>query len=276
MRNFAITCFLIFVSTLTFAQCSNTSYGNGVTCIGGSGNGGSYTNQTSQTANYSPAAGHAIVAAAYQCWDSNCATTGTTTLSISDNLHNPETCFSASPNSPFTLVETGAQHLQQYMWICPSIPSGVHSFTVSCSVENSCNYITLTVTEWTGLATSQPFDTDGGGASDGPGTTATVSTQSATRFTNELMYTFFDTSADDYSCAVSPDVTVLQFYSGNINTARLATTGGSTETAKITWSSACPGGNNKNDDWYGTIAAIKTAASKSIVEPPTNLNAVVN
>lgn len=278
MRKSILTCFFTFVSALAFSQCFNTNYGSGVTCIGGAGNGGLHTNQTSNSVNYSPAAGHAIIATAYQCWDSNCATTGKTTLSISDNLRNPETCFSASPHSPFTLVETsfGAQHLQQYMWVCPSIPSGVKSFTATCSMPKSCNYITLTVTEWKGLATSNPFDTDGGAASTVRGTTATVSTKSATGFTNDLRYTFFDTTGDDSSCAVSPYVTALQFFSGNINTARQAAAAGRTETAQVTWSSACPVGNNKNDDWYGTIATIKTAVSKPIVAPPTGLSVVVN
>ena len=47
-------------------------------------------------------------------------------MSIGDNINNPESCFAASPHSPFTLVETsiGTQHIQQYMWVCPSIPLG--------------------------------------------------------------------------------------------------------------------------------------------------------
>ncbi len=275
---------LIFFSSSAFSQCSNTSYGSGVTCVKGVGTGGSQTDLSQKDLGFFPDAGTGIIVAVYQCWDSNCATTGTTTMTLGDNLSTTESCFVQSPRSPFTLVETGAQHLQQYMWFCPKIPSGITRFTVYCKAADgvtpasSCNYITITATEWTGLTsdTANPFDTDGGAASTAQGTTATDSTARATKYTNELIYTFFDNTQDDYACAVSPSVSVLQFYRGNINTAYLAKLGGSIQQAQITWkSTSCSGANNTPDDWYGTIAAIKTAASVASLASPTNLKATV-
>ena len=35
------------------AQCSNTSYGSGVTCIQGAGNGGAITNESAMTVSFS-------------------------------------------------------------------------------------------------------------------------------------------------------------------------------------------------------------------------------
>lgn len=249
------------------AQCSNTSYGSGATCIQGAGNGGAIANESSMTVPFSPTPGHAVIAAAYQCWDSNCATTGNTTMTIGDNINNLESCFAASPHSPFTLVETstGAQHLQQYMWVCPSIPSGVTSITINCSLANSCVYMTLTVTEWTGLASSNIWDVDGGAASSVRGTNATVATSTSTSYTNELLYTFFDNTGDELMTAVSPYVAVMQFYSGNINTGHLEATTG-VKTAQTTWTGS--------DDWYGTIGAIRTSTSGgNVPAPPTNLQA---
>jgi len=226
----------------------------GVTYIGGAGAGGADANITSRTVNYSPAAGHAIIASAYTCYDSNCFAPPTTTMAISDNKNSPETCFAASPHSPFALNETsmGKQQLQEYIWVCPSIPSGVTSFTITCSVAKSCSFMTLTVTDWTGLAASNVFDVDGGAASTVRQTTATIPTSSPTRFTNELLYTFLDNTGDETMSAVSPYAAVLQFWPGNINTAALIASPGP-QTAQTTWTRA--------DDWYGAIVAIKSASS---------------
>ena len=248
----------VFSCSLGCVNSSNTESGpvatSGVTHIGGAGAGGADANITSRTVNYTPAAGHAIIASAYTCYDSNCLVPPTTTMAISDNKNNPETCFTASPHSPFALNETssGKQQLQEYIWVCPSIPSGVTSFTITCSVAKSCSYMALTVTDWTGLATSDVFDADGGAASAVQQTTATIPTSTPTRYTNELLYTFLDNTKDETMSAVPPYGVVLQFYPGNINTAALIASPGP-QTAQTTWTPA--------DDWYGVIVAIKSASS---------------
>ena len=63
------------------AQCANTSYGNGVTCVKAAGYGGGGTNQTTKDLTMTVTAGHGVIVSAYQCWDSNCLTTGTATAS---------------------------------------------------------------------------------------------------------------------------------------------------------------------------------------------------
>jgi len=235
--------------------CSHTAYGHGVTCIGGAGNGGTNVNISSKTVPYSPAAGHAVIVSAYTCADKDCQEIPVTTLTIGDNVRNPEPCFEPSPHSPFALNETsaGTQKLQEYIWVCPNIPPGVTSFTATCSAEHACTYITLTATEWTGLATSDVFDADGGAASSVQQNTATISTSSPTRYTNDLIYTFMDNTGDETMTPAPPYRTVLQFFRGNINTgAVIENTGVQTTTA--TWKG--------NDDWYGAMAAIRTAASQ--------------
>jgi hypothetical protein len=140
--------------------------------------------------------------------------------------------------------------------MCPNIPSGVTSFTATCSVARSCSYITITVTEWKGLATSDVFDIDGGAASSTQQTKATISTSSATSYTNDLLYTFMDNTGDEVMTPGAPYLTALQFWPGNINTATAVGTTG-IQTATATWKG--------NDDWYGVIAAIKSAASRPAV-----------
>jgi hypothetical protein len=206
-------------------------------------------------------AGHAVIAAAYQCWDSECATTGAATLKISDNVNDPEPCFTKSPHSPFTLVETsaGAQHLQEYIWYCPSIPRGVTRFTVTCSMTSSCSYITVWISEWTGLTTDTTvaaFDADGGAASKVLGTAATVSTEAPTRNSRDLIVACGDNSNDISMTPGRPYVVVNQFYPGNLCMAKTVAAAGEVQTATSTWKEA--------DDWYFAIAAIRSSRSVPI------------
>jgi hypothetical protein len=249
--------FVLLLPRQVFSQCSNTSYGNGATCIKGAAGGGDIPNETSIDVPLSPIAGHGIIASAYTCADSLCQQVPATTMTISDNVNNPETCFVASPHSPFSLIETssGTQKLQEYIWMCPNIPSGVTSFTMTCRVASSCSYMTLTVTEWTGLATSKVFDADGGGASTVQQTSLSISTSTGLSYINDLMYTFFDNTNDELMTPGSPYLQVLQVFSGNLNSALTINAAG-VQTATASWTGS--------DDWYGAIAAIKTANSQLV------------
>ncbi len=235
--------------------CSNTDYGHGVRCLTGAGAGGDKSRITSKTVPYTPSPGNAVIAAAYTCADGNCQDVPKTLLKISDNVNDPEICFVPSPHSPFELVETstGTQKLQEYIWMCPSIPDGVTSFTATCSTPKACSYITLTVTEWTGLAKVDVFDVDGGAASQVQENSAKLSTWSPTHKTNELIYAFLDNTTDRAMTPKSPHRTALQFWPGNINTAGVIEAPG-TQFVMTTW--------DGKDDWYGVIVAIKSAASQ--------------
>ena len=240
-------------------SCSNTDYGHGVRCVGGAGAGGDDAGITSKTVPYAASPGVAIIAAAYTCADAKCQGVPKTLLKISDNVNDPELCFVPSPHSPFALAETsvGAQKLQEYIWMCPSTPSGVTSFTATCSSPKACSYITLTITEWVGLAKSDVFDVDGGAASSVQETKANLYTSSATRYTNELIYSFLDNTGDRTMTPMAPHRTALQFWPGNINTAALIESPG-LQSVTTTWQG--------HDDWYGAVAAIKSAASRQQTE----------
>jgi len=248
--------------------CADTSYGDGVTCIKGAGQ-QTTTDQTTVSVPFTPTEGHAVIATGYSCWDSECKTTGATTLSIGDNVHGTEACFVASPHSPFTLIQTSKsrEHVQEYVWVCPDIPSGVNTLTMTCSTKAACNWMTLLVTEWTGLATSDPFDVDSSATSSVQGTTATVS--ASTTKTHELMLTYGDTTYDQWSCPVAPyqaPEECCNATGGNINAA--ATTGSTkgTQTAQITWASgvSCSGHNTGGvtTDWFQVMVGVKSLLSQ--------------
>lgn len=269
MIRFALAFALSLLSGAVFAQCSSTSYGNSVTCVQASGQGGCNPTCSNNTVSLSPTAGHAVVVVAYQCWDTNCATTGSTTLSIGTNLTNPSTepCFTKSPSSPFTLVETstGAQHLQEYIWYCPSIPSGVTQFFIYCSVANSCSYITSWASEWTGLTSttgSGAYDGDGGAASTVQNTTSTCTTSTGI-YTNVLTVGATDNTNDESMTPTSPALQINQFFAGNLKMGITFSAAGA-HSLVATWTG--------NDDWYTACANIKSASS--VGGGPTNLRGV--
>jgi hypothetical protein len=273
MKQTLLLAFLLSLfAPIAMCQCRDTSYGAGVVCVGSAGAGSATENMSSHTVGYSPMPGHAILAAAYACGlnaiSNNCGLNPTTTLTLSDNVHpNGETCFKASPHSPFTLIEGGTrgQHVQEYLWACPNIPSGVTSFTAKCSVAHSCSFIALVVSEWTGLASSNMFDEDGGGASLLHSASLSVSTSAPTHYTYEIIFGFFDNTADEAMTPTSPAKDINQFYSGNITAGYMAATPG-VHIVSTKWSTP--------DNWYGAVAAIKTAESQlsTTVDPPPCLS----
>jgi hypothetical protein len=142
---------------------------------------------------YSPSAGNGIELFYTVCTNASCAnlTTPLGTVTVSDNINNPETCFTQAPHSPYTWTNTGTPD-QGYMEVlyCPSIPSGVTGFTVT--TPNGANAATLGLIEWlTGsIATTGFFDSvdaSSGSAGNVPRTSTALSTSSPTTKSNELI-----------------------------------------------------------------------------------------
>jgi len=254
-------------------QCANTSYGDGVTCIQGTG-AQARTGQTQVSVTLNTTQNHAVIATGYTCFTdthNDCQNNGSTTLSIGDNKNPTEGCFKASPHSPFLLKTTDAkpQYLQEYIWVCPTIPTGVTTFTMTCSTKLACDWMTLNVTEWTGLTTSTaPFDVDGF-STPAAGTSASVS--ATTTKNHELMLTFGDMTADQWDCPVAPyqapEECCGTVYGGNINTANTTGLNKGTQTATITWANEvqCLGGTNEvgsSSSSFWVMAGIKTPSSQ--------------
>lgn len=137
-------------------------------------------------------------------------------LTISDNVNNPETCFTMSPKSPVLLQGNGtpAPGTDTYfnmVWYCPSIPSGVTTVTLTCTVSASCGFITIEKLEFTGMCNSAPCIDIDGYASAASATGLTVNTgeingsgSSGTHFTNELVIAIAGTANDLASYTFNP------------------------------------------------------------------------
>lgn len=251
-----------------YAQCSNTSYGGGITCSntvlssgGGTANettacvGTTPVNCTGSTS-FNPSAGNQVVIVFSNCGDSLCSAFSTKTIAISDNINNPETCFTASPHSPFDIQigsssNPGKQFNREYIFYCSSIPSGVTNITATCSVGSGCSFMFFYAEIWSGL--SGGFDTDAVGSSTGntcPETTMSL-TISPT-YTNVLLVGNVQTKADESQTISTTDQTVSQNVVGVLATGLFQTSAAS-HTLTTTWT----GG----DCWWTTMASLKTSSS---------------
>ena len=188
-------------ASYTISSCvQNMAIGNFTLC------GESYNDVTTAAnveVNYSPSPNNGIIAYATWCFTSACTTSiSGITATIGDNINATESCFVASPHSPFiTDGNGGAQgsgdFQQHYVWYCPSIPSGVTSFTVTPS-NSTLSYVQLNITEWKAgaLAAScspisacfENVDNFGQAGNSTGGTTATITTSGSTVNANDLIF----------------------------------------------------------------------------------------
>ena len=238
---------------------------------------------TNVTVNYSPSAGNGIIAWATWCFTSACNTSiSGVTATIGDNVNATESCFVASPHSPFISdgnggAQGGGDFQQHYVWYCPSIPSGVTSFTVTPS-NSSLSYLQLNISEWKAgaLAAScspisacfENVDNLGEAGNTTGGTTATLTTSGPTVNANDLIFavtevpccSFTSSSGSGYSgITVAPGATP-----GMVSEAKAETATG-TQTATTTWT----GGSAA---WFGVIVPIIGTGTAPVVPTVTNVS----
>lgn len=221
---------LTLFSVPSWGQCSNTSYGNGWTCVQqkGTAAAGSGTSQiTTLTGN--TVSGHSIIVGALYCADAGCVgTTAGITASITDGSGST---YTASPGSPFNVIGAG-RDIGFYVWTTPNV--GVTTtFTISCSP--SCFYLAPYVSEWIGMATSSVFDKDAANATNS--TTTITTTTAATTNANDLVYGMVNLSI---GTAVTPGGGALdigQDVSGGDNFAFSVTSTGA-QSCIASWSGA--------------------------------------
>jgi Chitobiase/beta-hexosaminidase C-terminal domain len=235
---------------------------------------------TNVQVNYGPSPSNGIIAWATWCFNSSCKSSiSGVTATIGDNINATESCFVASPHSPFiTNANGGAEgsgdFQQHYVWYCPSIPSGVTSFTVTPSNPN-LSYLQLNISEWKAgsLAAScspisacfEDVDNFGQAGNSTGGTTATITTSGATVNANDLVFavtevpccSFTASPGTEYSgITVAPSVTP-----GMVSEAKAATATG-IQTATTTWT----GGTTP---WFGVIVPLKSIGAALVVATPT-------
>ena len=229
--------------------------------------------------NYSPSPNNAVIAYATWCFNSSCnSSISGVTATIGDNINAVESCFFASPHSPFVTDANGGTQgsgdfQQHYVWYCPSIPPGVTSFTVTPSNPN-LGYLQLNISEWNAgsLAAScspisncfENVDNFGQAGNSTGGTTATITTSGPTVNANDLIFavtevpccSFTATPGTGYAgITVAPSVTP-----GMVSEAKATATPG-IQTATTTWA----GGSTP---WFGVIVPLVGASSVSNTVAP--------
>jgi hypothetical protein len=224
-----------------------------------------YGGVASVTWTHSVTAGHQFALLTYLCENSPCLGGSGGIAVISDNLNNPETCFSDSPNSPFTLSSGGAV-VRYTLAVCPSMPSGVTSVTVSYNMTfgNAAWFIDLTG----GLTSGNINDLDGCAVSASAGTSGSVATQgtgcpttsAATANANDLVLGFIDVDIAASETTGSGYTKLVCDAAGNgcLQAKNATSTGAQTVTA--TWSSS--------GTWEGVLMTVKGPVAASGVHGP--------
>jgi rhamnogalacturonyl hydrolase YesR len=235
------------------------------------------------TVKYSPSPGNGIIAWSTWCFTSSCNTSMTgITATIGDNINAKESCFVASPHSPFiTDANGGAQgsgdFQQHYVWYCPSIPTGVTSFTVTPS-SSTLSYVQLNITEWRSgsLAAScspisacfENVDNLGEAGNTTGGTTATITTSGPTVNANDLLFAVTEVPCCNFTAIPGTGYTGITVAPsetpGMVSEAEAATATGS-QTATTTWT----GGNTP---WFGVIVPIIGAGDDPVAPTVSSLS----
>ena len=238
------------------------------------------TSGTSVSVNYAPTAGNGIVAWGTWCCNSSCnSSTAGVTATLGDNVNATESCFVASPHSPFlTDANAGAQgsgdFQQHYIWYCPSISPGVTSFTMTPSSAN-LSYLQLNISEWNAgaLAAScspvsacfENVDNLGQAGTSTGGTTATLATSGPTLNADDLIFAVTEVPCCSFLASpglgytgitVAPSLTV-----GMVSEAQAVTATG-VQTATSSWT----GGSAS---WSGVIVPIKAVGALPVVAAPS-------
>jgi hypothetical protein len=217
----------------------NFTFVNGTLCSGTSPN----------ICSFSPTAGHGIILGAYGCGDTGACTASASgiTLAVSDNVNNPETCFTAAPSSPVAVNDSGGFHEVWYWWVCPSIPAGVTSFTITNS--SGTNYSPMWISEWSGTSFTGVIDKDGHAQSATSGTSASVSTTAPTTNAQDVCVGMIDNDNDETQTIGGAWTAHFNDGHGNGVLQSLLTSSTGTQTATATWTGS--------DTWFGEIVCVK-------------------
>ena len=229
-------------------------------------------NSSTASVSLSPAAGNGVEIFTQWCTNSSCNAAPKQTATISDNVNSPETCFTASPHSPYDMANSTVPDYERfYVWYCPSIPAGVTSFTVTTSA--TANSLQIDAIEWKAgtIATSNYFENVDNLVSSGgtPSTTATVTTSGSTVNANDLITASIATCGATIPGIVGTGYTGIivnpSSTPGHITEAKAVTSTG-TQTATTTWTgtmsaNACNFETaGSNDTWFGVIVPLVGAS----------------
>jgi hypothetical protein len=239
------------------------------------------TDKQKVSATYAPSSGNGVLIYATWCSTSTCSGfVSTITPTLSDNINSPETCFHLSPHSPYYMDNSSVpDYVTGYVWYCPSIPSGVTSFTVTTSGTGSSGttYLVITGSEWKAgsiAATGYFENVDNSITSNNtPSISASVPTSAATAYSNDLVTGLITLCGGTINIAAGTGFTSLianpPTDPGALLEAKAVTSAG-TQTAIATWPAAVTSGNcnlsspSNYDTWYGMIVPLVAASQPSV------------
>jgi hypothetical protein len=228
---------------------------------------------TTQSVSYAPASGNGVEIIVTYCPIPSplCSGYQAVTLTLSDNLNSPETCFTQAPNSPYNVGNSSVpDDIRVHAFYCPSIPSGVSTFTASTNV--SVEFLTIFLVEWKAgsIASSGYFESvdQGGDSNNIPVTSTSISTSATTVNKSDIV------TAAITNCGGNVPQTVGSGYTQLINPASdpgalmeaMAVSSTGVQTATSSWSSGPPSGNcqlsgtGNEDTWYGAIVPLVGAS----------------
>jgi hypothetical protein len=240
-------------------SCGTSSFSAGGvtwTCNAAFLSGGGTGGLSPQTITYSPTAGTTAVIWVYTCMDSSSCTANTAgqTIVVKDNVNNPETCFQASPGSPFAINDSGGFHEVGYLLVCPSLPAGITSFTASAqSPSNSFTAMWLAdFSVSTGVPSSSTIDKDNLAVSSTSGTTGSVTLSATTTNANDLIIGLVDNDNDEAQTVGSGfgSIQCDNNTNGCLQAKAVSATGSYTVSA--TWTGA--------DTWFAAAMGVKANA----------------
>ena len=145
---------LCIFSAATWAQCSNTSYSNGFTCVKSIGliQGGAGSTATA-TFGSNTSAGNQVLLVGFVCGNSSCnADTSGITLTFSNGASDSCTAMTGGA----TVFGDGSSRWKAHACLFTST-SATTTYTVTAS-GGTPYYLTAYASEWTGIATSSPWD----------------------------------------------------------------------------------------------------------------------
>jgi hypothetical protein len=227
----------------------------------------------SVSVSYSPTPGNGVEVFGTYCNNTSCsASVPTIVAAISDNLNSPETCFTPSPHSPYYMSNSSVpDFITGEAWYCPSIPSGVTSFTLTTSGMGSSatTYLTLFLIEWKAgsIASAGYFENvdNAGSSNNTPSITASVSTTGATTHSNDLVTGMVVLCGGTLDIMAGSGFTSMianpSSNPGVLAEAKAVTSTG-TQSATAEWTASATSGNcelgssSDYDTWYGIIVPL--------------------
>lgn len=241
------------LSLPTWAQCSNTSYGNGFTCIkaAGTANGGAGGTSTA-TFGSATVATHQVVLIGFVCGNSSCnGDTSGITLSFSNGAS--DSCTTMTGGA--TTFGDGSNRWKAHACVFTST-SATTTYTVTAT-GGTPYYLTAYASEWTGIATSSPWDVVASTfqAAGGPYSSATVTTASTTNAT-DLVIGFIELNDAN---AITPGAGFTEIGEITNGVQHEGKSVASTGAQSCTWSFA------NTSSWQGLCMTLKAGAGGATV-----------